>query len=778
MRGFALALLLSAAAPSTDAHPTDTVCDFSNADDGTSCVLTQHGEAPGPRLQDGRLVLLHAESNQSNSTAFERTAEGAYKRWRASFTLSVDPGADGSSLLFLDTATYGESGPLPDHDAWEEPNLPACFAIGIDLHNPPGGDPFNALGNIYDRPQREVSLHLNGVEVANALSPAEFRIANPVPVEVEVEFAVGGAYVTVQVRRTVVYERLFIPELLPIETRVAFAARSSGESTRLSVDDLLVSYTDPVDTPAEAPRRVQAFAAEAVTSSQQRATVEVDFSAVDLDEVGRVIATLTLGAPEGGIDAWDHGGSISIFDDEGNRYEVLRFITPFGRGYTWKVDVTDLLTLFSGKRQMEAYITTWQKGWAVSFDLDFYPGPLLNRPTRVINLWQGEPILGDPDQPIDEFFAPRTIEIPTDADRLKLRTTVTGHGMSPNSKNAAEFMPADREIIVNGASYENRLWKTDVYLNPCRPQGGTWKYSRAGWAPGDVVLPWEIDITHDVTAGETATIEYHAEPYINNNRGQASPPIHWIDAQVVMYERNPALPKHYLCEQAQGRITIDGKIGEEEWANAAWTDLFVDIEGDGKPKPRFETRAKMLWDEEYLYVSAYLWEPHVWGTLTEHDQIVFYDNDFEIFIDPDGDTAEYYEIEINVLNTIFDLFLVRTYIDQGPALHEWHCTDMLHAIHADGTLNDHRDTDQGWSCEFAIPWKTLKPFAHKPSPPRPGDTWRINFSRVEWQHEIVDGTYRRVPDTPENNWVWSPQGVINMHVPEHWGYLEFLGSAE
>ncbi len=31
---------------------------------------------------------------------------------------------------------------------------------------------------------------------------------------------------------------------------------------------------------------------------------------------------------------------------------------------------------------------------------------------------------------------------------------------------------------------------------------------------------------------------------------------------------------------------------------------------------------------------------------------------------------------------------------------------------------------------------------------------------------------------PEHNWVWSPQGVINMHYPERWGYLQFTRQAK
>ena len=161
-------------------------------------------------------------------------------------------------------------------------------------------------------------------------------------------------------------------------------------------------------------------------------------------------------------------------------------------------------------------------------------------------------------------------------------------------------------------------------------------------------------------------------------------------------------------------IQIDGRIDDDAWKTAPWTDAFVDIEGDVRPRPRFQTRAKMLWDDNYFYVAALLEEPHVWGTLTKHDSVIFQDNDFEIFIDPDGDNHEYYEIEINALNTEWDLFLKKAYRDGGPAINEWEIPGLKTAVHVDGTLNNLMDTDQSWSVEFAIPWKALAEFAHRP----------------------------------------------------------------
>ena len=182
---------------------------------------------------------------------------------------------------------------------------------------------------------------------------------------------------------------------------------------------------------------------------------------------------------------------------------------------------------------------------------------------------------------------------------------------------------------------------------------------------------------------------------------------------------------------------------------------------------------RMLWDERYLYIAAELQEPHVRATLTQRDSIVFKDNDFEVFLDPDGDARNYYEIEINAWNTIFDLLLVRSYRNNGPALHDWNLSGLLSAVFVDGTINDPSDIDGGWTVEMALPWAALGEYAGVPAPPATGDVWRMNFSRVQWPHRVVHGRYGNMPEAKEDNWVWSPQGLVDMHLPHRWGYVEF-----
>ena len=137
----------------------------------------------------------------------------------------------------------------------------------------------------------------------------------------------------------------------------------------------------------------------------------------------------------------------------------------------------------------------------------------------------------------------------------------------------------------------------------------------------------------------------------------------------------------------------------------------------------------------FFYLAADIQEPHVWATLSERDATIYHDNDFEVFIDADGDTHEYWEVEVNALGTVWDQFLVRPPRDGGASLSATDLPGLNTAVTVWGTLNDGRDMDEGWSLEMAIPWDALRQSAHRRAPPHDGDHWRMNFSRVEWNLE-------------------------------------------
>jgi hypothetical protein len=238
-----------------------------------------------------------------------------------------------------------------------------------------------------------------------------------------------------------------------------------------------------------------------------------------------------------------------------------------------------------------------------------------------------------------------------------------------------------------------------------------------------------------------------------------------------------SIPKGYVVSYVKTAPLIDGDINDSVWQQARWTDDFVDIEGDFKPKPPLQTNIKMLWDDTCLYIAAQIKDPNVWAYLKQHDDIVFMDNDFEIFINPNNTTHQYYEIEFNAINTIFDLFLNKPYRNMGNAMSSWDAKGIRSAVKIKGTLNDPSDIDKGWTIEIAIPFKAVS-LGNSRQVPMEGSLWRINFSRVEWDTKVISGKYEKLKDKngqnlPEHNWVWSSQGLVNMHYPERWGYLQF-----
>jgi hypothetical protein len=494
-------------------------------------LMRKHGDGNPPVQIGASYRLTSGLPAESNSITFDAVGSDRVESLRVEFSLQLQPGGEGVGVLLVPASVFdSQTSWIAD---WEEPGMARAIGIGFDSSNPPTNDPFDRNGNIYDRPQAEVSLHVAGVERMNRRA-VDFAVGKPVVVMIDLAFVPGGALASVRVGGTLVYDRTFLAEAKPDSYRLLIGARgSAGQAIDLSG----VRYSAGRDraTPFERPERVVLFDRSPLRAAAEReATAMVDFG--DRSQTtGRVVATFRLDAPENEkIDPFDRRGAVYLFDDK-QRFELFRFMTPFGRGGEWKIDVTDLLPLLQGERKMSVFIDTWKGGYDVSCSLDFYPGPISPRPIAVRNLWQGEAILGDINRPIDRFFDEKLVLVDAGAKRAKIRMTVTGHGQAPNSLNAAEFLPLTRTVRVNGREFRSELWKTDVYLNPIRPQAGTWKFDRAGWAPGSIVETWELDVTEQLDAKRGLTISYQLAPYVNEAAGQADPPFHWVEGQVIFY---------------------------------------------------------------------------------------------------------------------------------------------------------------------------------------------------------------------------------------------------
>ncbi len=251
----------------------------------------------------------------------------------------------------------------------------------------------------------------------------------------------------------------------------------------------------------------------------------------------------------------------------------------------------------------------------------------------------------------------------------------------------------------------------------------------------------------------------------------------------------PCNPPVYRCHRAERSLgRVDGDLSKPFWQQGEWITDFHDIEGDSRPRPSKHTAVKLLWDDEALYVGARLEDDTIWATVFDRDRIIYVDNDFEVFLAPQDSSHRYYELEINAANAVWDLLMERPQRDRVRRILAWDIHGLETAVRVEGKLNDPSADNKAWTVEMKLPWFSLRECGLDQCYPAqlapvPGEIWRLDFSRVEYDVDIRDGGYekRKGPDgktLPEHNWLWAPTGVIDAHMPEMWGYLVFTENGE
>lgn len=227
-------------------------------------------------------------------------------------------------------------------------------------------------------------------------------------------------------------------------------------------------------------------------------------------------------------------------------YELARYITPYGSqlpsdwDYTFKYDVSDYRPLLTDSAFIDA--TNWHRNHLIEVTFVCIKGTPPRKPSKVMNLWRGNPRYGVPNrQPIEEFLTPITVNIDegTEMARVKLRTT--GHGFG-GTDNCAEFCPRTHTLQVGpGMSYDYHVWRDDCGENPVFPQNGTWVYDRANWCPGDVVHTANYEITRAITPGENLTLGYRVPPFTwQPNPNGSSEAYYTMESQLVLYDTPPS----------------------------------------------------------------------------------------------------------------------------------------------------------------------------------------------------------------------------------------------
>jgi hypothetical protein len=217
-------------------------------------------------------------------------------------------------------------------------------------------------------------------------------------------------------------------------------------------------------------------------------------------------------------------------------------------------------------------------------------------------------------------------------------------------------------------------------------------------------------------------------------------------------------PARYVVRRARGAITVDGRADEPAWkqapATAPWRDSL-----EGEPKePR--TEAKLLWDDQHLYVFFKAADKDVWAQVTKRDDPKLWtEQAFELLLDADGNGATYVELQVNPRGVVFDAYLPR----KGQTQAGWQSGAKVEAV-VDGTLDKRDDEDRGWQVELALPWSAVRGRDTTPLrlPPRVGDRFRANLFRTD-----------RPRQGKLQAWAWSPPRRSTFHALDRFGTLVF-----
>jgi hypothetical protein len=221
----------------------------------------------------------------------------------------------------------------------------------------------------------------------------------------------------------------------------------------------------------------------------------------------------------------------------------------------------------------------------------------------------------------------------------------------------------------------------------------------------------------------------------------------------------PPIPS-YEVKRAATPIVIDGKLNDKAWAAAATAELTFPWESQTGAKQK--TVARLLWDDENLYVSYECEDADITANFTQRDDPTYRDDAVEIFINArPSQTVAYIGLEMNARGVLYDY--LNTDLGGGSRVlfKRLNLDDVKVAASLDGTLNERGDKDRGWSLEASIP---LANFLEMSRRPQPGTVWTFNLNR--W-----DGVE---PNRRMSIWSDSMQPRPDPHVPQRFGEMRFV----
>ena len=226
-------------------------------------------------------------------------------------------------------------------------------------------------------------------------------------------------------------------------------------------------------------------------------------------------------------------------------------------------------------------------------------------------------------------------------------------------------------------------------------------------------------------------------------------------------------PTAFECRWADTPITLDGKDDDPAWKHAQVVgDFHLPWLGDKDRPAKTATRAKLLWDREYLYFFAEMEDHDLFADVTEHDGDTWTNDVFELFFKPAADKPGYFEFQVNAAGTVFDAFFPKRDFENFQTQKKAGDFHVEQKVRLRGTLNKRDDRDDGWSVEGRIPWTD---FLRAGGRPEPGEKWAFALCRYDYTKGEKDPELSTIAPIKERKL------PAFFHQHEDWAGLTFVG---
>lgn len=372
-------------------------------------------------------------------------------------------GVVGEVVVKASQAGDGTYDPAEDISASFQVLDPETFVPDIDIRSPLSGDVMVPnLGPI----QLAAISHIDYPEL--------FSIS-------DLSFEINGEIISAKDWNNDHYTAWWTPPTYGNYTLLVKSENNYGASNIQSVDISIIDNSE--DMSANAAQNVW------LSVNVSTATVEAELPSY-AGAFDQILGNLNITCPTGGCDPWDRISGVEVKGHNGEWYEIIRYITPYGVPCMSDIDLTDFMSTLQGKVAFRFNLGTAGNGFEYTLDLDYKAGTPDHPYSTITKLWYDTYDFGNPAslQPTEAI----NIQYPADAKVSKIKLVSTGHGWGDNnSGNAAEFHEDTHHVWVNGAeTFEQHNWQNcDPNPDGCNPQNGTWFYDRAGWCPG-TIAPW------------------------------------------------------------------------------------------------------------------------------------------------------------------------------------------------------------------------------------------------------------------------------------------------